>query len=122
MRALPGVRSTRLPGESGVRDRPPPTLKRGRMILTVTPNPSVDRTLEIDTYVRGAVIRIHNAMAHAGGKGVNVSRALRNHGVQTVAVLPVGGAEGAQLTALPGEHGKIGRASCRERETGMGGG
>ncbi|AAZ54734.1 putative 6-phosphofructokinase : 1-phosphofructokinase [Thermobifida fusca YX] len=75
------------------------------MILTVTPNPSVDRTLEIDTYVRGAVIRIHNAMAHAGGKGVNVSRALRNHGVQTVAVLPVGGAEGAQLTALLGEHG-----------------
>lgn len=75
------------------------------MILTVTPNPSVDRTLEIDAYVRGAVLRIHTAMAHAGGKGVNVSRALRNHGAQTVAVLPVGGAEGAQLTALLGEHG-----------------
>ncbi|MEY9213506.1 1-phosphofructokinase [Thermobifida halotolerans] len=75
------------------------------MILTVTPNPSVDRTLEIDHYVRGAVLRIHTSMAHAGGKGVNVSRALRSHGVQTVAVLPVGGAEGAQLTALLGEHG-----------------
>ncbi|GAA3745822.1 1-phosphofructokinase [Salinactinospora qingdaonensis] len=75
------------------------------MIVTVTPNPSVDRTLEIDTFTRGEVLRIHTALAHAGGKGVNVSRALRNHGLQTVAVLPTGGAEGAQLSALLGEHG-----------------
>ena len=72
------------------------------MILTVTPTQCRPHP-EIDTTC--AASRIHNAMAHAGGKGVNVSRALRNHGVQTVAVLPVGGAEGAQLTALLGEHG-----------------
>ncbi|GAA3749635.1 1-phosphofructokinase [Spinactinospora alkalitolerans] len=75
------------------------------MILTVTPNPSVDRTLEIDAFARGEVLRIRTALAHPGGKGVNVSRALRNHGCQTVAVLPVGGAEGAQLSALLGEQG-----------------
>ncbi|TDQ53721.1 1-phosphofructokinase [Actinorugispora endophytica] len=75
------------------------------MILTVTPNPSVDRTLEIDALVRGEVLRARVARAEAGGKGVNVSRALCRHGVATSAVLPVGGAEGAQLTDLLAEGG-----------------
>ncbi|GAA3763454.1 1-phosphofructokinase [Spinactinospora alkalitolerans] len=73
------------------------------MILTVTPNPSVDRTLEIASLVRGDVLRVHTARAEAGGKGVNVSRALRRNGSPTTAVLPIGGAEGAELTALLGD-------------------
>lgn len=75
------------------------------MIVTVTPNPSVDHTLEIDTLTRGEVLRARNVHAEPGGKGVNVSRALRRNGAQTTAVLPVGGAEGGQLSTLLEEQG-----------------
>jgi 1-phosphofructokinase len=70
------------------------------MIVTFTANPSVDRTAELDRLVRGAVTRLSGVRVDAGGKGVNVTRALTANGVASVAVLPVGGAEGAQLTAL----------------------
>ena len=70
------------------------------MIVTFTANPSVDRTYEIDALVRGAVIRARAIRIDAGGKGVNVTRALVANGHDSVAVLPSGGAEGAQLLAL----------------------
>ena len=59
------------------------------MIVTVTPNPSIDRTLEIDRLERGALIRAKRASAEAAGKGVNVSCALTAQRVATVAVLPL---------------------------------
>jgi 1-phosphofructokinase len=70
------------------------------MITTVTPNPSVDWTLEVPTLTRGKVHRITAARQEPSGKGVNVTRALTVNGVQSVAVLPVGGTEGAELEAL----------------------
>lgn len=70
------------------------------MILTLTPNPSVDHTLEVDSLVRGGVLRVRTTRAQAGGKGVNVARALRSTGVDTRAILPVGGGGGAELTTL----------------------
>jgi len=70
------------------------------LIVTVTPNPSVDRTIEVDTLVRGAVLRARAGRVDAGGKGVNVARALAANGHKARAVLPSGGAEGAQLAAL----------------------
>jgi 1-phosphofructokinase len=70
------------------------------MIVTVTPNPSLDRTVEIDALVRGEVHRARRASVEAGGKGVNISRALAANGIPTLAVLPSGGFEGAQLTGL----------------------
>lgn len=75
------------------------------MIVTVTANPSLDRTVEVDALVRGAVLRATGGRIDPGGKGVNVSRALAAHGVLTTAVLPIGGAEGAQLAWLLGEAG-----------------
>ena len=69
-------------------------------IVTLTPNPSVDRTVEVDALVRGAVLRATGGRVDPGGKGVNVSRALAANGFRTCAVLPSGGAEGAQLAAL----------------------
>jgi len=70
------------------------------MITTVTPNPSVDWTLEIPTLTRGAVHRIAAQHHEPSGKGVNVTRALTGNGLRSVAVLPLGGAEGAELQAL----------------------
>ncbi|MGA2929641.1 MAG: 1-phosphofructokinase [Solirubrobacteraceae bacterium] len=70
------------------------------MIVTFTANPSVDRTAEVPELVRGAVIRAHQIRVDAGGKGINVTRALTANGHPSLAVLPSGGAEGAQLRAL----------------------
>ena len=59
------------------------------MIVTVTPNPSIDRTVALGTpLVRGAVHRVTSAIGEPGGKGVNVARALALAGLDTVAVLP----------------------------------
>jgi 1-phosphofructokinase len=70
------------------------------MIVTLTPNPSVDRTVEVPELVRGAVLRATSAHVDPGGKGVNVARALAANGQKAAAVLPFGGSEGTQLTAL----------------------
>jgi 1-phosphofructokinase len=59
------------------------------MIVTLTPNPSVDRTVALTSeLVRGAVLRAQSVTSQAGGKGVNISRAAVAAGVPTIAVLP----------------------------------
>ncbi|TLS46351.1 1-phosphofructokinase [Streptomyces montanus] len=70
------------------------------MILTVTPNPSLDRTYEVPSLDRGEVIRATGERMDPGGKGVNVSRAVTAAGQRTVAVLPLGGAPGALVADL----------------------
>jgi 1-phosphofructokinase len=70
------------------------------MIITVTPNPSVDWTLEIPALVRGAVHRMSGQHQEPSGKGVNVTRALTSNGVLSLAVLPLGGSEGTELELL----------------------
>ncbi|CAN5334459.1 1-phosphofructokinase [soil metagenome] len=75
------------------------------MIVSLTPNPSLDRTIEIASLRRGEVQRATAVHVDPGGKGVNVSRALAANGHPTRAVVPCGGAEGYQLRALLAEQG-----------------
>jgi 1-phosphofructokinase len=70
------------------------------MIVTLTLNPSLDRTIEIGSLTRGAVIRAAAAHLDPGGKGVNVSRALLANQVRSCAVVPFGGDEGRRLVSL----------------------
>lgn len=70
------------------------------MITTVTANPSVDRTVCVDHLRRGDVLRGTRSWVEPSGKGVNVSLALHTHGHATTAVLPLGGASGAELRAM----------------------
>ncbi len=70
------------------------------MIVTVTPNPSVDRTLFIGALARGQVTRATHSLAEPSGKGVNISLALHAHRHPTTAVLPIGGSTGAQLAQM----------------------
>ncbi|NEA50638.1 PfkB family carbohydrate kinase, partial [Streptomyces sp. SID10815] len=70
------------------------------MIVTVTPNPSLDRTYEVPALDRGEVVRATGERMDPGGKGVNVSRAVAAAGRRTVAVLPLGGAPGALVAEL----------------------
>lgn len=59
------------------------------MIVTLTANPSTDRTVTLTSPLeRGAVLRAASMTSQAGGKGVNISRAAVAAGVPTVAVLP----------------------------------
>jgi 1-phosphofructokinase len=70
------------------------------MIVTVTPNPAVDRTLAVERLTHGAVLRARTSGSEPSGKGVNVALALRAHGYASRAVLPLGGAEGARLESM----------------------
>ena len=70
------------------------------MIVTLTLNPSVDRTVEVESLARGEVMRALGVRVDPGGKGINVSRALAANGRPTRAVVTVGGAEGEHLIAL----------------------
>jgi 1-phosphofructokinase family hexose kinase len=75
------------------------------MIVTLTPNPSIDRTVSITDLHRGEVHRATAARIDPGGKGVNISRALTAHKARTLAVLPAGGPQGQLLAALLAEAG-----------------
>lgn len=58
-------------------------------LVTVTANPSIDRTLVLPGRLdRGGVHRVERTISQAGGKGVNISRAAVAAGVPTLAVLP----------------------------------
>jgi 1-phosphofructokinase family hexose kinase len=75
------------------------------MIVTLTPNPSVDRTVSIAELQRGEVHRATASRIDPGGKGVNISRALTAHKASTLAVLPAGGPQGHLLAELLEEAG-----------------
>ena len=70
------------------------------MIVTLTPNPSLDLTLEVGALQRGAVHRASSASAEAAGKGVNISKALHQNGLDTVAIVPNGGSNGSEICRL----------------------
>jgi 1-phosphofructokinase len=70
----------------------------GAFVVTLTPNPSLDRTFAIDGWRRGAVLRASATFLVPSGKGVNVSRVVAANGRSTVAVLPSGGHDGDHLT------------------------
>ncbi|RKS75492.1 tagatose 6-phosphate kinase [Motilibacter peucedani] len=67
------------------------------MILTVTLNPAWDLTWSVDSLAVGGTNRVQQSSGRAGGKGVNVSRVLRQMGAPTVATGVVGGAPGQRL-------------------------
>ena len=59
------------------------------MIVTFTANPSLDRTARLEGgLARGGVNRLGEVTAEAGGKGVNVARAVHLAGRPSLAVLP----------------------------------
>jgi 1-phosphofructokinase len=70
------------------------------VIVTLTPNPSLDLTYELGALHRGAVQRAVADSVEAGGKGINVSRNLVANGVASKAVAPVGGPSGEQFLSL----------------------
>ena len=67
------------------------------MILTVTLNAAIDRTVAVPNFRLGQRHRAVEARTVAGGKGVNVARALRLLGRPVIATGFAGGATGRRL-------------------------
>jgi len=70
------------------------------VIVTVTPNPAVDRTVFVDALRPGTITHGARSWSEPSGKGVNVALALHTHHRRSLAVLPVGGPAGAHLVAM----------------------
>jgi 1-phosphofructokinase len=66
-------------------------------IVTVIPNPALDRTLTVECMRFNEMTRATTSRLDWGGKGFNISRALRALGAESVAMGFVGGATGQML-------------------------
>ncbi len=67
------------------------------MILTITLNPAVDKTCSIQELVLGQVNRLNHTQSIAGGKGVNVTRVLRQFDYPVTAMGFLGGYSGKMI-------------------------
>jgi 1-phosphofructokinase family hexose kinase len=67
------------------------------MIVTVTLNAAIDRTLLVPNFQLGQRHRASAALASAGGKGINVARALKRLGIPVVCAGLAGGRTGVQI-------------------------
>lgn len=67
------------------------------MLYTLTPNPSVDRSLVIPEIRFNSVLRSEQVRLDYGGKGFNVSRGLHTFGIESTAIAWVGGGSGKML-------------------------
>ena len=67
------------------------------MIYTVTLNPALDKTVQIPSFRLGEVNRISAMRTDPGGKGINVSKVLRELGEPSVAAAILGGAAGQKI-------------------------
>ncbi len=74
------------------------------MIVTVTLNAAIDRTLTVPNFQLGQRHRASAGLTLAGGKGINVARALKRLGVPVVATGLAGGRTGTRVVEeLTGE-------------------
>jgi 1-phosphofructokinase family hexose kinase len=69
------------------------------MILTVTPNPSLDLLYDADGLSWDDANRIPEPRRRPGGQGINAARAVRALGGDTLALALLGGATGDEITA-----------------------
>jgi 1-phosphofructokinase len=66
-------------------------------IITVTLNPALDKTINLDSLNVGGLNRVTGIRVDPGGKGINVAKVLNHFGEQTIAVGFAGGHTGNQL-------------------------
>jgi 1-phosphofructokinase len=70
------------------------------MFVTLSLNPAIDQTVELDALRPGAVNLARGAVRHAGGKGINVAACLADWGAAPVAAGLLGEANDAPFNAL----------------------
>ena len=87
------------------------------MIFTLTMNPTLDRYLYIDELKEDDTVRVKRYSDYPAGKGIDVSRVIRELGGVSVAVALLGGATGRKIEELLDEEGVIYTAIRVEPET-----
>lgn len=70
------------------------------MIVTVTMNPAIDKTVKLKTFVHGGLNRVENIIMDAGGKGINVSKTIKALGGDSIATGFIGGNNGIAITNM----------------------
>jgi 1-phosphofructokinase family hexose kinase len=75
------------------------------MIICITPNPAIDRTLIVPSLILGNVQRAERSIVAAGGKGLNVARAIRTLGGEELCMGFAGGHTGDLLADLAQNEG-----------------
>jgi len=70
------------------------------MIICITPNPAIDRTIILPSLVLGSVHRAERVIVAAGGKGLNVARAIHTLGGESLCMGFAGGHAGRLLAEL----------------------
>jgi 6-phosphofructokinase 2 len=74
-------------------------------VLTVTMNPSIDISSEVDRVIPSRKLRCGPARRDPGGGGVNVARVVERLGHKATALFPAGGEVGRQLRTLVEKEG-----------------
>lgn len=75
------------------------------MIVTVTMNPAIDKTVDIDRLQHGGLNRIQKVEYDAGGKGINVSKTIQELGGTSVATGFLGGNAGRTIESVLNDKG-----------------
>lgn len=70
------------------------------MIVTVTMNPAIDKTVDIEKMERGGLNRIQHVELDAGGKGINVSKTIKTLGGASLATGFLGGKAGQTIEGV----------------------
>lgn len=71
-----------------------------KQIVTITVNPALDKTTEVDSLIPEKKLRCTEPKVDPGGGGINVSRAIKKLGGDSVAIYVAGGATGNVLKEL----------------------
>jgi len=77
------------------------------MIFTLTMNPCLDRYIYVDELIVDDTIRAKKVVDYPAGKGIDVSRVIRELGGVSIAVALVGGANGRRLEEMLDKEGVI---------------
>ena len=72
------------------------------LILTLTMNPAIDRTIAVDRLAFDDRAYILSSNDSAGGRGINASSVIHNFGGKTLAILPAGGEPARPLRKVHG--------------------
>ena len=64
------------------------------MIVTITMNPAIDKSTSINKLVPEKKMRCSELITEAGGGGINISKAIKELGGESLAVFPSGGMNG----------------------------
>ncbi len=67
------------------------------MIVTLTVNPAIDRTINVDRLAFEDRAYILSSKDTPGGRGINSANVIHSFGGETIAILPAGGASGARF-------------------------